>query len=115
VELLVLVFLLGVGPLALLFGADSRDDGDRGWWPAAALPRRRPPRGRRVPARRPRVPRAAPAGSSRIVRREAESFAVPRRPHSGPMTSLRYGKPAGDPVPARRAGGGCYPGARRGE
>jgi len=64
----VLIFLLGVGPLALLFGADSRDDGDRGWWPAAALPRPRPPRGCRVPARRPRV---ALAGSPRVVRREA--------------------------------------------
>jgi hypothetical protein len=35
---LVLVFLLAVGPLALLYGADSRvvDDRDRrGWWPGS--------------------------------------------------------------------------------
>jgi hypothetical protein len=41
--ILVLVFLLVIGPLAVLYGADSRpvDDRDRrGWWPGA--PRRRP-------------------------------------------------------------------------
>ena len=39
--ILVLAFLLLVGPLAVFFGADSRRLGDRdqrGWWPGA--PRR---------------------------------------------------------------------------
>ncbi len=38
-ELLVLLFLLGIGPLALLLGADSRVDDPRGWWPAIRHPR----------------------------------------------------------------------------
>jgi hypothetical protein len=40
--ILVLVFLLVIGPLALLYGVDSRPIEDRerrGWWPGA--PRRR--------------------------------------------------------------------------
>jgi len=48
-EVLSLMFLLAVGPLALLFGADSREDDPRGWWsgeggrrPATGL-RARPP------------------------------------------------------------------------
>src|SRR5262245_44786509 len=40
-ELLVVAFLIGIGPLALLFGADSREDDPRGWWPGA--PRRPAP------------------------------------------------------------------------
>jgi hypothetical protein len=34
-ELLVLVLLIGIGPLALLLGVDSREDDARGWWPGA--------------------------------------------------------------------------------
>jgi hypothetical protein len=41
-ELLVLVLLLGIGPLALLFGTDSRVDDPRGWWPGR--PARKPGR-----------------------------------------------------------------------
>jgi len=37
-EFLTLIFLFGIGPLALLLGADSREDDRRGWWPA--VPRR---------------------------------------------------------------------------
>lgn len=40
-ELLVLAFLLGIGPLAMLLGDDSRVDDPRGWWPG--VPRRPPP------------------------------------------------------------------------
>ena len=36
-----LVFLFGIGPLALLLGADSRQDDPRGWWPGT--PRRPEP------------------------------------------------------------------------
>jgi nitrogen fixation-related uncharacterized protein len=32
---LVMVFLLAIGPLALLYGVDSRRWDDRGWWPGA--------------------------------------------------------------------------------
>jgi len=39
-EWLVLGFLLGIGPLALLLGADSRVDDPRGWWPAIRHPGR---------------------------------------------------------------------------
>jgi hypothetical protein len=31
--LLVIAFLLAVGPLALLYGVDSRRSDQRGWWP----------------------------------------------------------------------------------
>ena len=31
----VMVFVLVVGPLALLYGADSRRWDERGWWPGA--------------------------------------------------------------------------------
>lgn len=37
-DLVVVAFLVLVGPLALLCGADSRVDDPRGWWPA--VPRR---------------------------------------------------------------------------
>ena len=40
---LVIAFLLAIGPLALLHGADSRirDERDRrGWWPGARRPRK---------------------------------------------------------------------------
>jgi hypothetical protein len=40
--ILVLAFVLLIGPLAVLYGADSRipDDRDRrGWWPGAPRPR----------------------------------------------------------------------------
>jgi hypothetical protein len=35
--LLVILMIVVVGPLALVYGADSRDTGSRprGWWPAA--------------------------------------------------------------------------------
>jgi hypothetical protein len=33
--LFVVVFLLAVGPLALLYGVDSRRSDERGWWPGA--------------------------------------------------------------------------------
>jgi hypothetical protein len=32
-ELAILIFVLALGPLALLFGSDSRRDGDRGLFP----------------------------------------------------------------------------------
>ena len=38
---LILLFLLGLGPLALLFGVDSRSKDpldERGWWPGVAGP-----------------------------------------------------------------------------
>ena len=31
--LIVIAFLLAIGPLALLFGVDSRSWDERGWWP----------------------------------------------------------------------------------
>jgi hypothetical protein len=31
--LFVIVFVLVVGPLALLYGVDSRRSDERGWWP----------------------------------------------------------------------------------
>jgi hypothetical protein len=31
--LLIMVFVLAVGPLALLYGVDSRRSDERGWWP----------------------------------------------------------------------------------
>jgi hypothetical protein len=40
-ELVVVAFLVVIGPLALLCGADSREDDPRGWWPA--VPRRPAP------------------------------------------------------------------------
>jgi nitrogen fixation-related uncharacterized protein len=30
---MVAVFLLAIGPLALLYGVDSRRSDERGWWP----------------------------------------------------------------------------------
>jgi hypothetical protein len=36
--LLVIAFLLTIGPLALLYGVDSRSWDDRGWWPGAGRP-----------------------------------------------------------------------------
>jgi hypothetical protein len=30
---LVIVFVLAIGPLALLYGVDSRRWDERGWWP----------------------------------------------------------------------------------
>jgi hypothetical protein len=53
-ELLVLTFLLAVGPLALVLGADSRVDDPLGWWPGHGRPPTPglPPAGRR----RPRLP-----------------------------------------------------------
>lgn len=33
--LIVMAFLLAVGPLALVYGADSRGWDERGWWPGA--------------------------------------------------------------------------------
>ena len=42
--LLVLVSLIGIGPLALLLGVDSREDDARGWWPGAPDRRRPGPR-----------------------------------------------------------------------
>jgi hypothetical protein len=30
---LVIAFLLAIGPLALLYGVDSRSWDERGWWP----------------------------------------------------------------------------------
>jgi hypothetical protein len=29
----VIAFLLAIGPLALLYGVDSRSRDERGWWP----------------------------------------------------------------------------------
>ena len=31
--LLIMLFVLAVGPLALLYGVDSRRSDERGWWP----------------------------------------------------------------------------------
>jgi hypothetical protein len=36
--LLVIALLLAIGPLALLYGVDSRSWDDRGWWPGAGRP-----------------------------------------------------------------------------
>jgi hypothetical protein len=35
---IVIAFLLAVGPLALLYGVDSRRSDDRGWWPGKRHP-----------------------------------------------------------------------------
>jgi hypothetical protein len=32
--LIVIAFLLAIGPLALIYGVDSRSWDERGWWPA---------------------------------------------------------------------------------
>jgi hypothetical protein len=32
---IVIAFLLAIGPLALLYGVDSRRSDERGWWPGA--------------------------------------------------------------------------------
>jgi hypothetical protein len=32
---IVIAFLLAIGPLALLYGVDSRRPDERGWWPGA--------------------------------------------------------------------------------
>ena len=80
-ELLVVAFLLGIGPLALLLGVDSREDDPRGWWPA--VPRRPapglPPGGRPVTGRAARV-----AGAAR--RAYPELQATCSRPSSEPET-----------------------------
>lgn len=36
--LIVVAFLLAIGPLALLYGVDSRRWDDRGWWPGKRRP-----------------------------------------------------------------------------
>jgi hypothetical protein len=65
-ELLVVAFLLGIGPLAMLLGVDSREDDPRGWWPG--VPRRPapglPPGGRRAVAPAARLRRGTPGGLS---------------------------------------------------
>lgn len=35
---IVIAFLLAIGPLALLYGVDSRRSDDRGWWPGKRRP-----------------------------------------------------------------------------
>ncbi|HXZ99012.1 MAG TPA: hypothetical protein VEK76_01560 [Candidatus Binatia bacterium] len=32
-EYVIVAFILLIGPLSLLLGADSREDDGRGWWP----------------------------------------------------------------------------------
>jgi hypothetical protein len=65
--LLVLVLLIGIGPLALLLGVDSRDDDARGWWPAA-------PRGRR-PGLRERAARRLEATTANCAEERLETLA----------------------------------------
>jgi len=36
--LLVIAFVVAIGPLALLYGVDSRSWDHRGWWPGAGRP-----------------------------------------------------------------------------
>lgn len=73
-DLLVLAFLVLLGPLALLFGADSRVDDPRGWWPA--LPRRPAP-GLPPPGYRARlVTPIEPTAARRLPQRHRPALAA---------------------------------------
>jgi hypothetical protein len=71
-EFLVLVLLLGIGPLALRFGVDSRVDEPHGWWPGESA---RQAAGRLARGRR-EAP-AHPALSARTEEPVATSLAAP--------------------------------------
>lgn len=85
---LILLFFLVLGPLAMLFGADSRTWDERGWWPGS-------PDGNR---RDLDTGGAAPGG-------HAPERALPVAPGmTGRMPGLLRGGTASRPVPGRLSG-----------
>ncbi len=134
VTTVVLLFLVLVGPLALVLGADSRllDDRDLlGWWPggwprSAGAPRRarparvvataigtaraaRPPAGPDVGVPPTGLPRRGPSVVASVVRPVA-GWAVPRR-----LPAVGTGRPVAQSSRARRAGDSTAETARRAE